>query len=329
LAGLADAKTRIADWYNDGNDVEENKEKAFTYYLEGANLGSAESMFQLGRYYRDGIEVPRDIEQALEWYKKSSEAGNSDASYVLGNLYFEGVYIPRDFEQSLVFYQLAKAQKHNASVIAQIGRAHCLGAGVPQNVPSCIEMLDIATLSKDTNNENPVTKHSYYVLQEALVDIFIDGNFTAQELGSLHDYVDTQFDVEVTPLRINEKGAGQYLETKYHNWEFVENDAIPSELDIRFGARISIKSDSVLASSSKRSVIVGRWLKHSEDGLTMPMGNLFRYGSGNDKLVTYKLDQPDEFGTAKWEIEFYDLYGNKVYSKRFNMVETEQTPQYH
>lgn len=317
--GLANGFVKIADGFNFDWKVENDKSRAIQYYKKAAELGDAKSMYQIGKFYEEGTDVDKDIDAAIDWYKKSSLAGYGGASLILGQLYFRGFLLEQDYAQSISYFELAIEQKYNASAIAFAARAYCLGAGVEQNVKLCIDMMDIASLEKDPNNENPVTRASYYELQNALADIFIMGKYNDKQLEWLHQFVNVQFDVDVTPTEIQEKSAGQYLETKYNYFEFVEKAIIPSEFETRFGLRFNIKTDNIIASTGDESVVVGRWLMHSENGKTQIMDNVFRYGHRFNRTLIWVLNRQKEIGNAKWEIELYDLYGNKIYNKVFNL----------
>jgi TPR repeat protein len=53
--------------------------KAAAYYLEAANRGSIDGMFNLAEKYERGQGLPRDMKMALAWYISAANAGDREA----------------------------------------------------------------------------------------------------------------------------------------------------------------------------------------------------------------------------------------------------------
>ncbi len=65
-------------------------EKAFEWYLRGAEWGDEDAMYNLANMYEYGTFVEKDIDKAIEWYRKSYEQQGEkaqDAAYKLRDIY--------------------------------------------------------------------------------------------------------------------------------------------------------------------------------------------------------------------------------------------------
>lgn len=54
-------------------------------WVEVAESGDSEAMFQVGQCYQHGIEVASDGAKAAEWYLKAAKKGHVEAMYLLGS----------------------------------------------------------------------------------------------------------------------------------------------------------------------------------------------------------------------------------------------------
>lgn len=81
--GNVEAQFLLAKWYDKGEGVPQNREKALFWYRKAAETSSSFSMesqeakFILGRAYETGDGVVQDKEQAFEWYRKAAQGSGS------------------------------------------------------------------------------------------------------------------------------------------------------------------------------------------------------------------------------------------------------------
>lgn len=79
-AGDVDAMEHLALIYLDGDDeIEENPEKAYYWFLKCAESGNEEAMFNVGLFMAKGFGTKRDFAKAAEWMQKAADEGNEIA----------------------------------------------------------------------------------------------------------------------------------------------------------------------------------------------------------------------------------------------------------
>ncbi|WP_163366756.1 tetratricopeptide repeat protein, partial [Klebsiella aerogenes] len=70
--------------------IEQDHEKAVTWYTKAAEQGHADAQYNLAVSYDEGEGVERDGSKAVFWYTKAANQGNRDAQNNLGVMYDEG-----------------------------------------------------------------------------------------------------------------------------------------------------------------------------------------------------------------------------------------------
>ena len=78
-AGNVTAMKQVALAYLNGNEVDEDPEKAAYWMEKAAENDELEAIFNIGLLYAKGHGVKRDFEKAAEWMGKALELGDSDA----------------------------------------------------------------------------------------------------------------------------------------------------------------------------------------------------------------------------------------------------------
>ncbi len=80
-AGDPDAMEQLAMAYLNGDDdIEENPEKAYYWFVKSAEAGNDQAMFNVGLFTAKGFGTNRDFGKAAEWMIKAAEAGDDDAA---------------------------------------------------------------------------------------------------------------------------------------------------------------------------------------------------------------------------------------------------------
>ena len=93
-----------------GDTLQQDNEKAFTYFSRSAQEGYAPAQYRLGAAYANGDGTPPDPEQALEWYNKAASQGHIDAQRSLALSYLNGLQeIPPDKPKALAWYSILAA----------------------------------------------------------------------------------------------------------------------------------------------------------------------------------------------------------------------------
>lgn len=100
----------LGDWYSDGkNCCEEDPYKAFDYYKIAAEKGNSEAQNRVGVFYDNGNYVEQNHQKAVYWYKKAlkSDENNLPAKFNLGLSYYYGTGVNVDEDYGLQLIQEA------------------------------------------------------------------------------------------------------------------------------------------------------------------------------------------------------------------------------
>ena len=76
----------MGDCYTYGYGVEQDYEKAMSWYTKAAEKGNGWAQDNLGSFYEYGKGVEKDLEKAIYWYTKAAEKGNKHAKTRLARL---------------------------------------------------------------------------------------------------------------------------------------------------------------------------------------------------------------------------------------------------
>lgn len=83
-------------YYHGERGFQENKEKAFYWFMKAAKQGFALAQYNVGNYYHFGKGVPQNYEEAFKWYKKAARKEHNGAIYNLGVMYHEGLWVKKN-----------------------------------------------------------------------------------------------------------------------------------------------------------------------------------------------------------------------------------------
>jgi predicted RNA-binding Zn-ribbon protein involved in translation (DUF1610 family) len=76
----------------------ENPQMAFRSYLQLADAGDREAMYNVGLCYEKGAGVDQNSEEAAEWYEEAAKLGHVAAMYKIGLCYAVGKGVDKDEE---------------------------------------------------------------------------------------------------------------------------------------------------------------------------------------------------------------------------------------
>ena len=124
--------------YYDGDEVDQDYDKAFKLFSQAAELGYVDAQYYLGEMYSEGQGVEEDPERAFEWYQKAAEQGNTMAQSALATYYFEGIGIERNYQKAFEWHQKAAA-KGNIWSNYCLGLLYYNGDGVDKNLEKAAE----------------------------------------------------------------------------------------------------------------------------------------------------------------------------------------------
>ena len=161
--GNAESQMKLGKMYFNGEGVEQNKIKAFDWFLKSAKNGNVISQLFVGSMYSDGDIITQDKTKSFQWMLKAAKNGNVAAQTFVGATYYEGDVIPKD--DSKGFSWLLKAAE-NGDVKSQ-------------------KFIGIMYNDKDVNQQDK-EKSFKWVFKEAE-----NGNQKAQyQIGKMYYYGD-------------------------------------------------------------------------------------------------------------------------------------------
>ncbi|MBW3696814.1 hypothetical protein EK599_14030 [Vibrio sp. T187] len=104
----------LAQSYDLGVDIEENKENAFYWYSQAAQNGQLNAQSKLAYFLAKGIGTEKDIDEAIRWYSQLAAQGNTQAPLQLARLYetYQGSIKPLDMAE--IWYQIANQSNPDA-----------------------------------------------------------------------------------------------------------------------------------------------------------------------------------------------------------------------
>ena len=109
--GYGESCFYIADAYETGKGYEVNPEKAFEYYLKGAEMSPYKDQYDnVGYCYEEGVGVEIDYAKAFEYYKLATTDDFAMAWYDLGRMYENGLGVEKNLGEAIRCY--FNASKH-------------------------------------------------------------------------------------------------------------------------------------------------------------------------------------------------------------------------
>ena len=91
MSGDARAMAMMGAFYQSGNGVKPDLEKAVSWFTKAAEKNHPGAQFSLAMLYLDGSLGNPDADTGAKWLEKAAPGGNPQAQYNLGLLY-TGVY---------------------------------------------------------------------------------------------------------------------------------------------------------------------------------------------------------------------------------------------
>ncbi len=113
-----------------------------------ATSGLSDAQVFLGFMYEKGLGVNEDINKAISWYAKASELGNHQAQVLMGLLYEKGKGVPLDFNKAAEQYKNAMDNGSRRALV-RLAVLYSDGRGVPMDRQKSIELINRAILMGD------------------------------------------------------------------------------------------------------------------------------------------------------------------------------------
>lgn len=292
---------KVADVFDFDTLVENEKPKAFEYYVKAARLGHPRAMFNYGAYFHRGEFVDQSMEDALLWYKKAAEAGYASASYRLGNLYQGISGIDEDLALAHKYYLMAHDQGYDARAGIKIAEQLCTGKIVEKNLKQCLALLDLKQIKKDNlkNREKKVTKASTKMLFSILPKLMLDNDNLDVQNSFYKRLVREEFDIRNVNESISEVRIG--YRPKNSDFEVIrDNEHVPAISGSQIGFHLTPASAH---EDGKIGLLTRTTLIYANGESKVIHHNLYHKGNNTDWKIYYTLDEIDlEASAIKFEI---------------------------
>lgn len=142
----------LAQLYEKGIRIEQDDERALSFYRQAALSGSEDANIYLFNYYLDADELSDEhLLLAHQWFMEAANVAKSPiAYYALAHMYGEGLGVDPDIEQAIKFYQKA-ADENFVLAYEKLGNLYLLESDDPKKISDALLLFqraaneDIAT----------------------------------------------------------------------------------------------------------------------------------------------------------------------------------------
>ena len=109
-------------------------------WLEGFAGFDKKAMCILAEKYENGDNVEQNLNKAIELYQRAADNNYAIGMYKLGNIYFDGRGVEQNHETALRLYKRAGARNH-VLAMAQVGKCYHHGYGTEKDDRKAVEWL--------------------------------------------------------------------------------------------------------------------------------------------------------------------------------------------
>jgi hypothetical protein len=136
----------------------DDSQKAYQWYLKGANKGNSFAQSHLGYCYATGTGVSINPQKAIMWWSMAAEQGNEEAQYNLGELYYWGDVVKKDIQKAVVWY-IKAAKQGVTDAQFRLGELYYDGEGVTKDYKEAKYWMQKAAMNGHTNAEEWLRTH--------------------------------------------------------------------------------------------------------------------------------------------------------------------------
>ncbi len=325
---IADDYAAIADGYEFGIELKNDKKKAFVYYEKAAAYGHGRANYNLASKYHTGEEVVKDLDKAVAFYRKSATQDFALAYGQLGRMHMEGEHIKQNWQKAYEYLTKAQQLDDISANNIMLARFFCTAPKKFKNVNRCIELMDI---DQYKDRSKSIAKKAKKESQKALAWIIADGIFSFEEKKRIKKLAKKTFElneIEAT-LDVDEEGEFTFKEStkfgKSGEYELIDQSFKVKAKDNvkgRFGIKFEVDVPGI-NNRIDQVAVVARWVQTNTKGERKIFDSWLFYGSPKNKWNIFaKYKDIEEAGT--WQLEVYDLDQNQLYSQDFEVVPLDE-----
>ena len=142
-SGNGKAQCGVAECFFHGRGTEQDRARAFEWYVLAAHNGVEGAMDSLGLCYSEGHGCKPDAARAVHWYRQAAFKGHGGGMSNLGYCYLLGRGVDRDTYEGIYWIRLA-AEKGHVPAQTLLGECYLTGTGVAANPETARSWLEKA-----------------------------------------------------------------------------------------------------------------------------------------------------------------------------------------
>jgi hypothetical protein len=161
--GFRSAELNLAQMYENGIGVKQNKAEARKRYRKLASLGDGEARWRAARL----AAADQDYAEALQLYNRSIRDGDQRALVELGQMYEQGRGVPKDVRRAVELYERAAEQSRWAR--AKLGVLYLEGNEIPKDYEKARRWLQRAAA-----DGNPAARNNLGLMYDRGLGVGVD-----------------------------------------------------------------------------------------------------------------------------------------------------------
>ncbi len=130
---------------------DEDRVKAFEWFVKASDAGNADAMHSAAIMLRDGKGVAKDVEKCVYYLEMAAKLGLQRSQVLLGDLYYEGKILEKDNTKAIHWYEMA-ALTGNPRAQYMTAIMYRDGLGTDQNVTKAEEWFTTYVHSSATQH---------------------------------------------------------------------------------------------------------------------------------------------------------------------------------
>lgn len=137
--GHVNALDVLADELMNGDEIYQDKQRAFRLFEVSADNNNDHAQVALGICYRDGVCVEPDYNKAIRYFEDAAKQNNQYAQYHLGTMYNEGTGVDENPQKAFECFK-ASSDNGNVHARANLGLMYETGKGVEEDQAKAFEL---------------------------------------------------------------------------------------------------------------------------------------------------------------------------------------------
>jgi len=153
--GHPPAQLQLGEFYKTGQSVDQDLERARTWFRRAANGGNVLAMHRVGIMTARGEGGEAEAEEAISWFERAANRGLVDSQYNLGAIFHptgdETAFSIKDSGKAYYWYSIAAQNGDDQAASLAAGVAAALSAEEKQTLDQSIAAWNPITPDEEAN----------------------------------------------------------------------------------------------------------------------------------------------------------------------------------